>query len=419
MKAPRRHALPLIVTPLALMLAAPPALAAPAGPVTPAAASVAAAPPQECNDEPRDLPTWKFIDYGEMVRELARIERISHGRVDVDIAGKSNRGRNIHTATVGTGKKVFLVTSEIHGNEKTGTTALLRILKWLGTSGSPEATRLRSTITLVAVPKINPDGAELDRRGNDNAWPEVQQDFPQLANRPPAWNYIDGMQQGDDYTQRPGFDLNRDFNPELDYVPRPEDIPGVSEQPGWFLNPESQTLRDIYTGLRARKGKVDVYVDLHHQGACVREDAQNRLLDIGVDFPPLPDNFFLPGQKYAKYADTYAKDFSKQLAISAFRGIDERGYIPARYPHAPTRDIPGQARCSFAMIGTGTVLFEVRGQTQSMGHFQSERFTRAVTAGLTRMLNDISTGAVNDIDPDTFEQLPGTAEDAAALTLED
>ncbi|GAA2603739.1 M14 family zinc carboxypeptidase [Actinomadura fulvescens] len=417
MHSPFRRLTPLLVVPLALpVLVAPPASAAPASSAAPARATASAAPP-ECNEEPRDLPTWKFVDYREMRRELAHIERISRGRVDVKAVGKSNRGRTIYTATVGTGKKVFLVTSEIHGNEKTGTTALLRILKWLGTSGSPEAKRLRRTVTFVAVPKINPDGAELDRRGNDNAWAEVQKDFPQLAGRPPAWNYLNTSLQGDDYTKRPGFDLNRDFNPNLKYVPKPEDVPGESAKPGWFLNPESQTLRDIYTKLRARKGKVDVYVDLHHQGACVREDAQNRLLDVAVDYPPLPDKFFEPGGKYAAYAKTYAKKLSKQLAVSAFRGIEKRGYIGARYPHAPTRDLPGQARCSLAMIGTGTVLFEVRGQTQTMGHQQSERFTRAVTAGLTNMLNDLSTGRVYGIDPDTFERFPGTVEDAAATAF--
>ncbi|GAA4066218.1 M14 family zinc carboxypeptidase [Actinomadura miaoliensis] len=411
--SPRRHrtalAASLLAAPLALTLTAAP----------PASASPAPAAPQQCSDEPRDLPTWKFIDYDEMRAELARLERVSHGRVEVKVAGKSNRGRSIHTATVGTGPKVFIVTSEIHGNEKTGTTALLRILNWLGTSGSPEAARIRKEITFVAVPKINPDGAELDRRGNDNSWAEVQRDFPQLAGRPPAWNYLNTRLQGDDYTTRPGFDLNRDFNPDLDYRPKPEDVPGDGSRPGWFLNPESQTLRDIYKYWTARKGKVHTYVDLHHQGACVREDAQNRLLDVAVDYPPLPDRFFEPGQKYAPYARTYAKTLSKQLAISAFRGIEERGYIPARYPHPPTRDLPGQARSSFGLIGTGTVLFEVRGQTQTMGHYQSERFIRAVTAGLTAMLRDVASGEVGTIDPDTFEQLPGTAEEQSTAALED
>ncbi|GAA2421060.1 hypothetical protein GCM10010191_35540 [Actinomadura vinacea] len=406
--SPRRSAAFLIV-PLALGLAAPPASAG-APPAPPM-------PPQECSDEPRDLPTWKFVDYDEMRTELARIERASRGRVDVRGAGASTRGRSIYTATVGTGKKVFLANSEIHGNEKTGTSSLLRILKWLGTSGSPEAARLRREITFVAVPKINPDGAELDRRGNDHSWDAVQSEFPQLKGRPPAWNYLNGTQQGDDYTQRPGFDLNRDFNVDLDYKPKPEDVPGQSSGFGWFLNPESQTLRDIYKRLRARHGKVDVYVDLHHQGACVREDAQNRLLDVAVDYPPLPDVFFQPGGKYAPYADTYPKNFSKQLAISAFRGIEDGGHIAARYPHAPTRDLPGQARSSFGLNGTGTVLFEVRGQTQSMGHYQSERFISAVTGGLKNMLNDLATGKVRGIDPDGFERLPGTVEDEGARAL--
>jgi hypothetical protein len=69
------------------------------------------------------------------------------------------------------------------------------------------------------------------------------------------------------------------------------------------------------------------------------------------------------------------------------------------------------------MLGTGTVLFEVRGQTQSMGHFLSERFIDAVVGGLMGMLNDVATGDVNDIDPDTFEQLPGTIEDESARAL--
>jgi hypothetical protein len=382
--------------------------------VTPVAAVAAPEAPPPCSDEPRELPINEFTDYRELQRELARIERVSRGRVDVEKAGESNRGRDIYRATVGSGPKVFLVTSEIHGNEKTGTDALLRILDYLGTSNSREAKRLRATITLVAVPKLNADGAELDRRGNDLSWDEVQQHFPQLAGRPPAWNYLNGQQQGDDYRTRPGFDVNRDFHPELDYVPAPQDFPGTPADPGWYITPEAQTLRDIYLDLRAERGKVpDVYVDLHHQGACVRQVGSNRLLDVAVDYPPLPDVFFEPGQKYARYRDVYTKDESRQLAISAFNGMVEGGYLPARYPHAPTRDLPGQARCSFALNGTGTVLFEVRGQTQTLGQQHRERFTRAVIAGLTRMLNDVSTGAVDRINPESFDTLPGTIESGA------
>jgi murein tripeptide amidase MpaA len=147
--------------------------------VSPVVASAAPeAPPRPCSDEPRELPINEFTDYRELQRELARLERVSEGRVQVEKAGETNRGRDIYRATVGSGPKVFVVTSEIHGNEKTGTDALLRILDYLGTSNSREARRLRATITFVAVPKLNADGAELDRRGNDLSWEEVQQHFP-------------------------------------------------------------------------------------------------------------------------------------------------------------------------------------------------------------------------------------------------
>jgi hypothetical protein len=379
-----------------------------------AAAQAPEVPARPCSDEPRELPINEFTDYRELRVELGRLARVSNGRVQVATAGQSNRGRTIWRATVGTGPKVMLVSSEIHGNEKTGTDALLRILDYLGTSESAQAKRIRAAVTFVAVPKLNPDGAELDRRGNDLSWAEVQQKFPQLAGRPPAWNYINGQQQGDDYRTRPGFDVNRDFHPELDYVPQAADVPGSPDRPGWFITPEARALRAVYQDLKAERGKVpDVYVDLHHQGACVRQEGSGKFLDIGVDYPPLPDKFFEPGQKYAKYSAVYTKDESRQLAISAFNGMTEAGYIGARYPHAADRDLPGQARCSFALNGTGTVLFEVRGQTQTLGQQHRERFTRAVVAGLNRMILDVSTGAVDRIDPEKFDTIPGTADAAA------
>lgn len=373
---------------------------------------------QPCSDEPRELPINEFTDYRELVVELGRLQRVSKGRVAVAAAGKSTRGRTIFRATVGHGPKVMLVSSEIHGNEKTGTDALLRILNFLGTSESAQAKRLRTAITFVAVPKLNPDGAELDRRGNDLSWAQVQATFPQLAGRPPAWNYLNGELQGDDYRTRPGFDVNRDFHPELNYVPRAADVPGSSDRPGWYLTPESRALRAVYLALKADRGKVpDVYVDLHHQGACVRQEGSGKLLDVAVDYPPLPDKFFEPGAKYAKYRDVYTKDESRQLAISAYNGMTEGGYVGTRYPHAADRDLPGQGRCSFALNGTGTVLFEVRGQTQTLGQQQRERFTRAVVAGLNRMILDVSTGAVDRIDPEKFDTIPGTVEPAGAVDL--
>ncbi len=59
-----------------------------------------------------------FIDHKELSKKLQQMERSSNGKVDVNVAGHSNQGREIYTARVGTGDKVVLIQSEIHGNEK-------------------------------------------------------------------------------------------------------------------------------------------------------------------------------------------------------------------------------------------------------------------------------------------------------------
>ena len=76
-----------------------------------------------------------------------------------------------------------------------------------------------------------------------------------------------GISQMYDYGKNPGFDVNRDFNPDLDYVPQAKDFPGNSSSPGWFITPEAQTVRDVYKSLKEEHGKVDVFIDLHHK-AC-------------------------------------------------------------------------------------------------------------------------------------------------------
>ena len=129
-----------------------------------------------------------FTDHAELGKKLEQIASDSQGKVKVEVAGYSNRHREIYKATVGTGDKVVFIQSEIHGNEKTGTDAILNILKFLGTN-SPEAEKIRKEITLVALPKMNPDAAELNRRGNDMTWAEVVDQFPQLAGANPTWNY--------------------------------------------------------------------------------------------------------------------------------------------------------------------------------------------------------------------------------------
>ena len=103
----------------------------------------------------------------------------------MEVVGKSNRGRDIYKATVGTGKKVILIESEIHGNEKTGTEAILNLLQQLGPVIHRNR-KVREEVTLVFLPKMNPDASEMDKRRNDMTWDEVLADFPQLSGARPC-----------------------------------------------------------------------------------------------------------------------------------------------------------------------------------------------------------------------------------------
>ncbi|MEU3274917.1 M14 family zinc carboxypeptidase [Saccharomonospora sp. NPDC006951] len=403
MPAPRRSWLAVVTgaSVLALVAATTPAVARPAPQAAPAA--------EQCSDEPRDLPVHEFTDHRELGIELARIERVSNGAVDVTEVGRSNRGKEVWSARVGTGPKAVLITSEIHGNEKTGTDAILQLLDWVGTSDTAKAKRWRSELTIVAVPKMNPDGAELDRRGNDMTWDEVTARFPQLRGSEPAWNYYTEPRQGDDYSQLPGFDVNRDYNPDLSYEPKAEDFPGSSADTGWYITPESRTVRDVYKGLVAEFGKVDTYVDLHHQGACyVMPDDPDRFVTMSISGKFVDDPATMPG--YEHYADDYDLDYSKRLNVAVYNALQGRangnplfGNITL-YPQ--DTNLPGTGLGSFALNGSGAVLFEVRGQTQTLGQKYRAQLTRTVYIGLEGMLSSLASGQVDHLDPAVYDTIP-------------
>ncbi|OZM73950.1 peptidase M14 [Amycolatopsis antarctica] len=419
---------------LALVVTATPAVAQPRPDLPAYSAQLDRAQPgdaaflsaPECSEEPRELPVNEFTDHRELGIELDRIESASGGAVDVEQVGRSNRGRELWSARVGTGPKAVLLTSEIHGNEKTGTDAIVDLLDWVGTSDSAKAKRWREELTIVAIPKMNPDGAELDRRGNDMTWNEVTARHPQLRNSPQAWNYYTDARQGDDYAATPGFDTNRDYHPDLGYVPRAEDFPGSSADTGWYITPEAQTVRDVYRGLTAEFGKVDTYVDLHHQGACyVMPDDPDEFVTLSISGRFVDDPATTPG--YEQYAD-YDLDYSKKLNVAVNNALqsaaNNRPLFGNVTLYPQDTNLPGTGLGAFALNGSGAVLFEVRGQTQTLGQQYRAVLTRSVYIGLDGMLSAIASGRVDQLDPAAYDAIPprgpniGDASAARGTTLE-
>lgn len=354
-------------------------------------------------------PVSGMISHDELTKELNQIEKTSKGNVNVEIAGHSNQGREIYKATVGTGDKVVLIQSEIHGNEKLGTKALLKMLKQLGSNNSPKMRQLREELTIVAMPMINPDATELNRRGNEMSWDDVVAEFPQLENASPAWNYYTYTNEFWDYASNPGFDVNRDFNPDLDYTPVAEDFPGASAEPGWFITPEAQAVRDVYKNLQEQFGTVDVFVDLHHQGEY-EIDGTNDPVTLSLSGVFVPDPNTEEGEKYSEYADLYKGDFSKQLNVAAYQALQQRGNSPFGNIslYQQDLDLPGTALGSFALNGSGAVIFEVTGQTHQFGQKKMGQLVKAIETGLYGMLTSLATDEVYDLDVNEYDDIPLT-----------
>ncbi|MFA6166714.1 MAG: M14 family zinc carboxypeptidase [Gemmatimonadaceae bacterium] len=83
--------------------------------------------------------------------------------------GASTHGRALRAVTFGSGPTTVFLWSQMHGDESTATMALADLLTWFAlTDNQRDAVRDRiaSQLTVVMLPMLNPDGAELFQREN-------------------------------------------------------------------------------------------------------------------------------------------------------------------------------------------------------------------------------------------------------------
>jgi hypothetical protein len=69
---------------------------------------------------------------------------------------------------IGTGKMRVLIWSQMHGNEATGTKALFDLFNYFTNTTDIEIKIILAACTLVFIPMLNPDGAEVYTRVNGN-----------------------------------------------------------------------------------------------------------------------------------------------------------------------------------------------------------------------------------------------------------
>jgi hypothetical protein len=85
-----------------------------------------------------------------------------NGLLDVHRAGASLEGRDILSVSFGTGAHTVLLWSQMHGDEPTATLALCDVFRYLALvpPTPPWVTFMLQHVRVVALPMLNPDGAE-------------------------------------------------------------------------------------------------------------------------------------------------------------------------------------------------------------------------------------------------------------------
>ena len=395
----RRHGLMwlglLVAGVLALLLAATP---------------TANAQPAQCVEFPEDQGSESVEAYyqpEDVDKAVEKLARTGHG-VSTDVIGLSNRGRPIHSVRLGTGDKVVFLEAGIHGNEPTGTTALIHLLENLS-NGSQRSSEIQDAITIVAIPQLNADGAHWYQRENDQSWDETVAMFPQLEGRPPAFYHsLPGPRFWSD-PRVAGFDLNRDFNPDFGYVPQPGHLPGSGGVRGMYLTPEARASRDLYAALEQEFGLVDVFVDLHNQAPC------NSFDDGDADTPDLHTPMSISAQFLRDPAahgagTTYPNfdlDASWRANVAAWEGTRRGGSTfsgVTRYPQ--NLNLAGSANSAYQLRGSASVLMEAGRQRHANPQWRHGFVAKVHELAMMGIIDALVDGTFGAIDPDRYLEIP-------------
>ncbi len=96
------------------------------------------------------------------------LEKLKNLGIAVSEIGKSYGGREIYQVEWGKGPTKVFMWSQMHGDEPTATSALIDMFAFLQTNRDTKdwVAKLEQSITIHAIPMLNPDGAELFQRRN-------------------------------------------------------------------------------------------------------------------------------------------------------------------------------------------------------------------------------------------------------------
>lgn len=330
--------------------------------------------PYGSNDSIASLRT-----YDQLIKALEASVRTSGGAAQLRYAPYlSNTGRKIPYIVVGNGPTAALIIAQQHGNEMETSDSAVNMIRTLS-NNSQSSQAIRNALTVVVMPRVNVDGFDgenadgsgiTDANGNRTPWRQ-NYDPRYTVNPLPAF-----------YQRGRGYDINRyhAFRPEcpLDNPNWPDIMAGVtscekvdidSRAPSYDYRlgnpvPEAKNVRWLNDQFRPV-----VALDMHHQGTPVTDGQMvtgstlyPTALATAQRLQAVDQNAlarFLAGQTMAK-----------RVVVLIAQTLGQYPYATlTRYPGGTE---PGISRNAYGLLGSGSVLLELRGGigTKSGGYIQ-------------------------------------------------
>jgi len=278
-------------------------------------------------------------DYDELVKTMRQYVQRSNGaaRFSWGAYAAKGSGRRIPIVTIGSGDRGMVIIANQHGDEFTVSNSALEIIRAL-TSNAAGSKAIREELTLTVIPRVNVDGFDATTTGRP--WRENVDPF--TCSPCPAF-----------YAKNRGYDINR-YHSYLKSDPNDDPNTGpVAVGQGDNPVPESRTVRAAYDAAGGGD-KVEVVLDLHHQGTYV--DPDGSMVTAATTWPNAFATADALGIRPAFDQDV---ETSKKVVSTLLTATDGKGY--ANFSRYPGTLPPGISRNAYGLLGSASVLIEMRG----------------------------------------------------------
>jgi len=361
-----------------------------------AATAVMATSAMAQNDQPLTVPNGPYGDndsiaslrtYDQLVKSLESSVKTSQGAASLHYANwLSNSGRKVPYVVIGNGPTAAMIIAQQHGDEMETSDSAANLVRTLS-NNSMESRAIRAALKVIVVPRVNVDGFDgtkadgtpLTNAAGTQVPPWRENWDPRFTVNPlPAF-----------YARGRGYDINRyhAFRPEcpLDNPNYPNftSVAGVSScetenldtSPGSTYDlrlgnpvPEAKNIRRL-----SDEFKPVVVLDLHHQGTRVHD---GKMVTASTLYPTAEQTAtrLLAADPNAVMRFTAGQTMAKRVVVLIAQTLAQFPYADlSRYPGGTE---PGISRNAYGLLGSGSVLLELRGGigTKSGGYIQKIGF---------------------------------------------